>query len=74
MDLGLAGVEAFYSGFSRKMQEQVLSLAEKYNLYITAGSDYHGGNKLVELDDHGLADLTEAPEGMKRFLQDVTIF
>ena len=36
--------------------------------------DYHGGNKLVPLADHGLTDTSQAPEGMKRFLQDVTIF
>ena len=74
MDLGLAGLECYYSGYSHKMQEQVLSLAEKYDLYVTAGSDYHGGNKLVPLADHGLTDTSQAPEGMKRFLQDVIIF
>lgn len=44
---GLQGVEAFYSGFSPKLITQMLDLADRYQLYVTAGSDYHGKNKLV---------------------------
>ena len=39
---GLQGVEAYYSGFSPKLIAQMLKLAERYQLYVTAGSDYHG--------------------------------
>ena len=73
MEFGLRGVEAFYSGFSPKIQEEVLGLAEKYDLYVTAGSDYHGRNKMVELGETNLGDMSEAPEGMTRFLNDVEI-
>ena len=69
MDYGLQGVEAFYSGFSRKLREEVLAFAEKYNLYVTAGSDYHGKNKLVRLGDTGLPKTGEYPEGLRRFLE-----
>ncbi len=68
---GLRGVEAYYSGFSDKMIEEMLFLAEKYDLYITAGSDYHGVNKLVQLGDVHLDDIREAPAGLHRFLEDV---
>ncbi len=47
MDCGLRGLEAYYSGFSRKLRGQVLDLAERFRLLVTAGSDYHGTNKLV---------------------------
>ena len=67
---GLAGVEGFYSGFTPKMQEEVLALARKYHLYVTAGSDYHGQNKMVSLGDTGLADGSDYPEGLRRFLND----
>ena len=73
MEFGLKGVEAFYSGFTPKIQEEVLGLAEKYGLYVTAGSDYHGGNKMVELGETNLEDMSEAPEGMMRFLNEVEI-
>lgn len=71
MDYGLRGVEAFYSGFTVKLRRQVLSLADQYDLYITAGSDYHGSNKLVRLGSTGLEDEKELPNGLLRFLEDL---
>lgn len=71
MDFGLQGLEAFYSGYTPKLQNEMLSLAEKNNLYITAGSDYHGRNKLVILGDTGIDENTVIPEGMERFLDAV---
>lgn len=73
MEFGLAGVEAYYSGFTARMQEEILGLADKYSLYITAGSDYHGTNKLVELGDTNLDNIADAPSGLHRFLEDVEI-
>ncbi len=68
---GLQGVEAFYSGFTMKLQSEVLKFAEKYGLYVTAGSDYHGANKLVRLGNNHLDDAGSGPEGLKRFIRDV---
>ena len=68
MFYGLAGVEAFYSGFSHVLRNEVLNFAQKYDLYVTAGSDYHGTNKLVALGDTSLDEVEEYPEGLKRFL------
>ena len=68
MDFGLPGLEAYYSGFTDKLRRQILSFAERYGLYVTAGSDYHGANKLVQLGDTGLADAAEYPAGLLRFL------
>ena len=69
MGYGLLGVEAFYSGFTKKLRNEVLALAEKYDLYVTAGSDYHGSNKLIPLGDTGLNGTTEIPSGLAAFLQ-----
>ncbi len=74
MDFGLKGLEAFYSGFTPKIQSETLLLAERYDLYVTAGSDYHGGNKMIDLGWTNLEDLSEAPPGLLRFLKDVEIF
>ena len=71
LEYGLQGMEVFYSGFSPKLRSEMLALAEKYDLYVTAGSDYHGKNKLVELGDTHLDTGQAMPEGMKRFLEDV---
>ena len=73
MGFGLAGVEAYYSGFSPKIQSECLAFAEQFDLYITAGSDYHGGNKMIEIGWTNLEDMAEAPPGLLRFLQDVDI-
>ena len=73
MEFGIAGLEAYYSGFSPKIQNEILGLAGKYGLYVTAGSDYHGHNKLVDLGWTNLDDLAEAPDGLLIFLEAVDI-
>ncbi|MBQ6374076.1 MAG: PHP domain-containing protein [Clostridia bacterium] len=70
IDMGLQGVEAFYSGFSPMLQNEILALAEKYRLYVTAGSDYHGSNKLVTIGDTNLDSASAMPEGLMRFLEE----
>ena len=69
MDFGLKGLEGFYSAFVPKQTKQVLDLAEKYKLYITAGSDYHGSNKLISLGDTGLEQTQTVPKGLDSFLE-----
>lgn len=68
LGFGLQGVEAFYSGYTPELCAEVLGLAEKYSLYVTAGSDYHGSNKTVVLGDTGLDGCRKWPEGLTRFL------
>ena len=69
----LRGLEAFYSGFTEKLRRELLSFAERFDLYVTAGSDYHGKNKLVELGDTGWNSDTPIPEGLAGFLKDVRV-
>ena len=71
MKFGLLGVEGFYSGYTRRLRREVLLLAKRYDLFVTAGSDYHGSNKLVVLGDTGLTDEGDIPEGMRRFFRNV---
>ena len=68
---GLQGVEAYYSVFSPKLIAETLAFAEKFDLYVTAGSDYHGKNKMIALGDTNLKPEEEMPEGMRRFLEAV---
>jgi predicted metal-dependent phosphoesterase TrpH len=39
---GLAGIEAYYNGYTAEEIKRLLTLAEKYELIVTGGSDYHG--------------------------------
>lgn len=71
MEYGLLGVEAFYSGFSPKLQKEMLDFADKYSLYVTAGSDYHGKNKLVVLADTNLPNVSDYPKGLIAFLKKI---
>ena len=70
---GLKGVEAFYFGFSSKLTKQMLSLSERYQLFVTAGSDYHGKNKLVKIGNTGMTENAVPVPGMQRFLDTVKI-
>lgn len=42
---GLDGIEAVYSLHTPDQQSYFISLAHKYNLLISGGSDFHGSNK-----------------------------
>ena len=72
-ETGLRGIEAYYSVFTDEAVRMHLDLAEKYGLYVTAGSDYHGTNKTVILGDTPLNRAAAAAEGLQRFLEEVTI-
>jgi len=39
---GLAGIEAYYNGYTVEEISRLISLADRYNLIVTGGSDYHG--------------------------------
>ena len=47
------------------------SLAAEYGLYVTAGSDYHGENKLILPADTGLKYDAPFLDGLERFLNDL---
>jgi len=42
---GLKGIEAYYSRHTKEQVKEYLGYAKKYDLLITAGSDFHGANK-----------------------------
>ena len=44
-ELGLEGIEAYYTEHSQSQTEQYKGLAKKHGLVITGGSDFHGAPK-----------------------------
>lgn len=44
-EAGLLGIEAVYSTYKPHEERQIRALAQKYNLHISGGSDFHGSNK-----------------------------
>ena len=45
VERGLDGLEIHYPSHTRKMVKRLLRLAEKYDLLVTGGSDFHGSNR-----------------------------
>lgn len=43
--VGLEGVEAIYPEHTQEQTYELIRYAAMHNLYVTAGSDFHGGNK-----------------------------
>lgn len=70
-EFGLMGLECYYSKYTEKDTELMLSLAEKYNLMVTAGSDYHGKRKPVNIGETGEADVDA--KRMERFYRTVEL-
>ena len=66
---GLQGVEAFYSQLTDELVAELLGFAEKYDLYVTAGSDYHGTNKKNPLGETRLKNAAGGPKGLERFIE-----
>ncbi len=56
-DVGLAGIECYYSLHSRAETMAFSGLADKFGLIKTGGSDYHGANKPTISLGTGLGDL-----------------
>lgn len=50
-EIGVMGLECYYSRYSSCDESLLLSLAENHGLLVSAGSDYHGKNKTVVLGD-----------------------
>ena len=71
MDFGLKGLEAFYSGFTPPLVTEILGYADRYDLYVTAGSDYHGANKMIVLGDTGLEENETRTARLESFLKEV---
>ncbi len=44
---GLQGLEVFYSRHSQEQQCCYKKIAKKFNLLVTGGSDFHGGNEVL---------------------------
>ena len=60
--LGLGGLECYYSRYSERDEQMLISFAKSRGLLISAGSDYHGKNKTVEFARLSADTDTDATE------------
>ena len=49
--LGLKGLECYYNLYTEEECEKLETLANKYSLLVSAGSDYHGKNKDCDIGE-----------------------
>lgn len=61
-NVGLVGIEAYYNGYTADSINQLLNLADKYELVSTGGSDYHGLDDSVETMIGGTETPMESAE------------
>ncbi len=48
-------------------------LFRKYDLYVTAGCDCQGNNKLIAPGDTSIDSVQTMPDGMRRFPEEVSL-
>jgi len=76
--MGLAGIECYYGTYDASARGGYLRLAEKYDLVVTGGSDFHGEavkpgirigtgkDGLLDFDDLGVCERLKAVAGRDR--------
>lgn len=72
MEFGLKGLEAFYSGFTPQIRNEILDFADRFDMFVSAGSDYHGANKMIDLGDTGLDEVESIPPRLEAFLSELS--
>ncbi len=58
-ELGLDGIEVYYFDHTDEMKAELLSLADKHNLIVTGGSDFHGDATHADLGSVYVPDEVE---------------
>lgn len=56
-DMGLDGVECYYSSYSPEQQKMMLDITSEFNLLKSGGSDFHGQNQPSVLLGTGMGNL-----------------
>ncbi|MCX7641038.1 MAG: hypothetical protein N2Z20_00165, partial [Elusimicrobiales bacterium] len=68
IEIGFDGIEAFYPTHTNSKTKKYIEIAKKYNLIVTAGTDYHGPNTDREIMDIYKYDSKEMKNIEKLFL------
>lgn len=65
---GLVGLECYYSLYNKEQIDNLLAIADRLNMIITTGSDYHGANKPVKLAERTMdgSEIDESRIGINK--------
>jgi predicted metal-dependent phosphoesterase TrpH len=61
---GLAGIEVYYNGYTPEEIDRLLKLADKHELLVTGGSDYHG----IDESETGIGDIDLPLEAVEKLI------
>ena len=64
-EAGLAGIEAYYKGYTPEITTTLLALANRYRLVPTGGSDFHGGGVVADAELGGVEVPWETVERLR---------
>jgi len=64
-EIGLVGIEAYYKDYTSEEIQMLVSIADKYGLITTGGSDYHGIDDSTET---ALGGVDIPPESVERLV------
>ena len=67
-NLGLDGIEGYYSRYTSVEQEEVLKIANKFGMLVSIGSDYHGLNKNIDLLQTNISDNKVINNGVYKLI------
>lgn len=63
-ELGIEGIEVFYSRYNEQQIEWLFEKAQKNNLMVTAGSDFHGTTLRKDMMDYEIPRMNNTIERM----------
>ena len=61
---GLVGIETYYNGYTAEEIKRLLTLADKHELAVTGGSDYHG----IDDTETGIGDIDLPVEAVEKLI------
>lgn len=68
IELGVDGIEAIYSSYSKKERESIMRLCNQHNLLWTAGSDFHFDSRIDNPRHGNIGDVALEGKALKRFM------
>lgn len=68
------GIECYYTTFSNEQHNEILEICQKYNLFVSGGTDFHGTCR-PEVDiGHGFGDLQIPTNIISNWITKINLF
>lgn len=68
IELGVDGIEAIYSSYSKKERDSIIRLCKQHNLIWTAGSDFHFDSRIDNPRHGDIGSVALEGKALRRFM------